>query len=984
MTVELWQLFGVAVSYLALLFLIAWLAERGFLPEWIARHPLTCALSLGVYATSWSFYGSVGFAHDSGFNFLTIYLGVTIAFLLAPVLLDPILRLVREYQLTSVADLFAFRYPGRLTGFVVTTFMLLGILPYLSLQIHALIQSVEVLTREPAHDFLALVFCAMLIVFSILFGARHISPREKHSGLVVAIAFESAVKMVALLAVGIFAVFGVFGGFGEMEQWAGRNPEALASLYEPITTGPWLALTVLAFAAAFLLPRQFHMAFTENLDPQGLRTAGWLFPAFLLVLNLPIIPILWAGMALDTSGSPDFYVLGITLDHAPAWLPILAFVGGISAASAMMIVSTIALAAMCLNHLILPARFLTPRPQPQLYNWILWGKRGLIALIILAGYGFYRVMVHHEGLVQLGLVSFVAVAQLLPGVAGVLFWSRATRTGFVTGLFAGTLVWFVMLVLPLLGEPAVLTGETPLEQLIRPAGGDIWTIATFWTLAINTLFFVLGSLLTAPSEGEQRAAAACTEQRLTPLAGRVEAGSPRLFEHNLARLIGEDAAENEVAKALDELNMSPDELRPAELRMLRERIERNLSGLVGPVLAQLIVDDRLRLEHRSHVALADGIRFMEERLATSRDRLRGAVAQLQSLQRYHRDVLQELPIGVCSVAPDGEIVIWNRSMEELSGIERREATGKPLASLPSPWADVLQQFSRSGERRQTKASITGNDGSERWVNLHQAWIENPHLRDTPGGGSLVLLVEDRTDVETLEAELRHSERLASIGRLAAGLAHEVGNPLTGIDSLSQNLPYDATDASRQATSQAIREQTARISAIVESLLAFARSGQQHRGSHEAIALRELIHQVIRLVALGQKDKVIEFHNETRAATLLHGDAQQLRQVFVNLLSNAADASTTGQSVVVRERREDSEIVISIIDNGSGIEPDHVERAFDPFFTTKPVGRGTGLGLSLSHAIISEHGGTITLAQNHPQGTIATVRLPADTQGVTTA
>jgi len=303
MTLELWQLFGVAVAYLAVLFLIAWLTERGFLPEGIARHPLTCALSLGVYATSWSFYGSVGFAHDAGFNFLTIYLGVTIAFLLAPVLLDPILRLVREYQLTSVADLFAFRYPGRLTGLVVTLFMLFGILPYLSLQIRALIQSVEVLTREPAHDFLALVFCAMLIVFSILFGARHISPREKHSGLVVAIAFESAVKLLALLAVGLFAVFGVFGGFGEMENWAARNPEALASLYEPITAGPWLSLTLLAFAAGFLLPRQFHMAFTENLDPQGLRTAGWLFPLFLLALNLPIIPILWARPSTRTSSS---------------------------------------------------------------------------------------------------------------------------------------------------------------------------------------------------------------------------------------------------------------------------------------------------------------------------------------------------------------------------------------------------------------------------------------------------------------------------------------------------------------------------------------------------------------------------------------------------------------------------------------------------------------------------------------------------------
>ena len=977
MTLELWQLFGVAVAYLAVLFLIAWLTERGFLPEGIARHPLTCALSLGVYATSWSFYGSVGFAHDAGFNFLTIYLGVTIAFLLAPVLLDPILRLVREYQLTSVADLFAFRYPGRLTGLVVTLFMLFGILPYLSLQIRALIQSVEVLTREPAHDFLALVFCAMLIVFSILFGARHISPREKHSGLVVAIAFESAVKLLALLAVGLFAVFGVFGGFGEMENWAARNPEALASLYEPITAGPWLSLTLLAFAAGFLLPRQFHMAFTENLDPQGLRTAGWLFPLFLLALNLPIIPILWAGMALDSPVNPDFFVLGITLDHAPAWLPILTFIGGISAASAMMIVSTIALAAMCLNHLVLPARFLSRRPEPHLYRWILWGKRGLIALIILGGYGFYRVIVHHEGLVQLGLISFVAVAQLLPGVAGVLFWRRATRAGFLAGLVAGTVVWFIMLVLPLLGESAALSGELPLEAFVQTAGGDVWTAATFWTLAINTFCFVLGSLLTAPSDSEQRAAAACTAQRMAPLAGRVAAASPAHFERNLARLIGDDAARNEVYKALDELRMAPDELRPAELRLLRERIERNLSGLVGPVLAQLIVDDRLRLEHRSHVALADGIRFMEERLADSRDRLRGAMAQLQSLQRYHRDVLQELPIGVCSVAPDGEIVIWNRAMEELSGVRQREATGKPLASLPANWADLLERFAHDRNRRRLKESVTGEDGTERRINLHKAWVENPPLVHAQGGGSLVLLVEDRTDVETLETELRHSERLASIGRFAAGLAHEVGNPLTGIDSLAQNLPYDDTSESRQATASAIREQAARINDIVESLLAFARSGSKSQPARETIDLHELVEEVIRLVRLGRKEKHIEFVNETSESTRIEGDAQQLGQVLVNLLSNASDASDPDHTVRVRERRHTDEILIDVIDEGCGIDPDHVDRTFDPFFTTKPVGSGTGLGLPLSHAIVSDHGGTIILLPNHPRGTIASVRLPTD-------
>lgn len=976
MTLELWQLFGVGVAYLALLFLVAWLAEHGKLPDALTRHPVTMALSLGVYATTWSYYGSVGFAHEAGFSFLTIYLGVTLAFLLGPVVLMPILRLVREYQLTSVADLFAFRFPAAGTGLLVTVFMLLGILPYISLQIHALVESVEVLTERSAPDVLALVFCVTLIVFAILFGARHLTPREKHSGLVVAIAFESAVKLVALLAVGTFAVWGVFGGLGGLGDWTARNPEAVAALYQPVREGPWLTLTLLAFCAAFLLPRQFHMAFTENLNPRGLRTAAWLFPLYLLLLNLPIVPILWAGQVLDTPAAPDFYVLGITQTGGHGLLPVATFIGGLSAASAMMIVTTIALASMCLNHLILPIRFISLRPQTNLYRSVLWGKRIMIALVIAGGYGFYRVIVHNQGLVQLGLISFVAVAQLLPGLVGVLFWRRATAVGFVAGLTGGALIWFGMLIVPLLVNSRILSGEAELAATLAPEGTDLWTAATFWSLSLNAALFVLGSLLTRPTEAESKAALACAEQRVMPLAGRVMATSPRDFERQLARMIGRDAARTEVRKALTELEMPADELRPTELRVLRERIHRNLSGLVGPMLGQLIVDDRLRLERRSHIALADGIRFMEDRLADSRDRLRGLRSQLHSLQRYHRDVLHELPLGVCSLAPDDEIVIWNFAMEVVSGVPARDAIGKPIVQLPEPWGSGLARFARAEEEHRFKERFHLDD-FERWCNLHKARIENPRLAHDQGGGGMVLLVEDRTDLETLEAELRHSERLASIGRLAAGVAHEIGNPLTGIASLAQNLDYDDTAERRRQTAEAILEQTRRISGIVESLLAFSHSGRPRRLERRPVALAPAIDEAIRLVRLGRSAKQVEFRNRCPRDLAVSGDAQLLQQVFVNLLTNAADASEAGDTVTVQAGAEgDGMIRLEFRDRGCGIDPEHAERVFDPFFTTKPVGQGTGLGLPLIHSIVTEHDGSIVLAPGRPRGTVVTLHLPA--------
>ena len=975
MTLELWQLFGVGVAYLGLLFLVAWLAEHGYVPESVARHPLTITLSLGVYATSWSFYGSVGFAHSAGYSFLTIYLGVTIAFLLAPVLLMPILRLVREYQLTSVADLFSFRYPGPVTGLAVTLFMLLGILPYISLQIQAVTQSVEVLTDRAAPNFLALVFCVTLTVFAILFGARHLTPREKHSGLVVAIAFESAVKLLALLAVGAFAVWGVFGGIEAMRDWTAAHPQAVRDLYGPVTTGPWLTLVLLAFCAAFLLPRQFHMAFTENPSPDGLRTASWLFPLYLLLINLPIVPILWAGNALATPTSPDFYVLGITLGEGHGLLPLVTFIGGISAASAMMIVTTIALASMCLNHWILPLRFISRRPQTNLYRWVLWGKRVLIALVIAAGYGFYRVIEHNQGLVQLGLISFVAVAQLLPGLIGVLFWQRATAAGFLAGLTGGALIWFGMLIVPLLVNSHILSGDTDLVAFLAPSGSDLWTHATFWSLAVNAFLFVAVSLVHRPTESESKAAEACAEQRLMPLAGRVEATSPADFERQLSRLIGRSAARNEVQKALAELEMSSDELRPAELRLLRERIHRNLSGQVGPGLAPLIVDDRLQLRRRTHIALADGIRFMEDRLADSRSRLRGLTSQLESLQRYHRDVLHELPLGVCALAPDGEIVIWNYAMGVVSGIEGRDAIGKRLEDLPAPWGSGLAAFVAGEDQHRFKEVFRVGD-RERWCNLHKARIDHAAADDQPGHGTVVL-VEDRTDIETLEAELRHSERLASIGRLAAGVAHEIGNPLTGVTSLAQNLRYDDTAESRDQTAAAILAQTRRISAIVESLLAFSHGGRPRPVAGDAVELRPAVDEAVGLLGLGRTEKHIDFRNECPRGLCVTGDPQLLQQVFVNLLSNAADASEPGDPVTIRARATDADtVLIEFVDRGRGIDPDVAERVFDPVVTPQPVGEGTGLGLPLIHSIVTEHGGHINLSPGEERGTVVSVRLPA--------
>ena len=979
MTFDLEILFGASLFYLLVLFFVAYVVDSGLLPDsWTDNAPVY-VLSLGVYATSWTYYGSVGFAQREGYQFLTVYIGVTLAFILAPILLQPLLRITRDYQLTSLADLLAFRYRSQLGGVLVTLFMLLGSLPYIALQIRAVTTSIEVLTHDDIPQFLAAGFCGMLTLFSILFGARHISPREKHRGLVAAIAFESLIKILAMMMVGLFAIFGIFSGPEDINRYLAEHPEALRNLYEPVREGPWTTLLFLSFCAAFLLPRQFHMMFTENLSARSLVTASWAFPLFLLLLNLAIPPILWAGESLQLDMDADYYVLGITLSQGPSWLPVLAFIGGVSAASAMVIVSTLALSSMCLNHLLLPASY--PDPKVDLYRWLLWGRRLLIGLIIFAGYIFYEVLEHNQGLVQLGLISFVAVAQFLPGIIGLLYWRRATREGFISGLLGGIAVWVITLLLPLLERSGFISTGIDVPAMQVDAGLDQWQFSTFWSLSLNVLLFSIVSLLTRQSPEEAETALACRSEvaLMSPLEGTLSAASPAQFTEGLAVLLGRSAAEKEVSRALEDLHLNRSEQRPRELGKLRQRIERNLSGLVGPAMAHMIINQQLKVDGDAQTALADSIRHMEERMEQSRSKLKGLTADLDALRRYHRQILLDLPLGVCAVAPDHTVVTWNLALEVMSGVSSKEAMGVKLASLPKPWGELLAGFALAKDEHIHHMEVAIHN-HPRWFNLHKAVILDPDLPSYQTGprSGLVLLLEDMTDLETLEAELAHSDRLASIGKLAAGVAHEIGNPVSGIASLAQNLLEEHDEEQVQQSIQAILQQTRRISSIVHSLMNFSRSGRVGLEFTE-FQLNEIITEAIQLVGLTRAGKHVEFSNSCPDELTVMGDRQRLAQVMVNLLTNACDASEMGDRVEIFAFASSDQVQIEVMDQGEGIPEEVQEAIFEPFFTTKEAGKGTGLGLPMVGKIIDEHNGSIEIDSSPGVGTRVIIQLPLHTE-----
>ncbi|RMM89420.1 Sensory box histidine kinase [Pseudomonas savastanoi pv. glycinea] len=642
--------------------------------------------------------------------------------------------------------------------------------------------------------------------------------------------------------------------------------------------------------------------------------------------------------------------------------------------------TTLALSGMALNHLVLP--LYQPPAEGNIYRWLKWTRRGLIVAIIALGYGFYLLLGAQQDLANLGIVAFVATLQFLPGVLSVLYWPTANRRGFIAGLLAGIAVWAVSMLLPLIGN---LQGfYIPWLNMIYVLDDTSWHMAAIASLAANVLLFTLISLFTNASPEEVGAAEACAVDNVRrPQRRELHAVSPQEFAAQLAKPLGAKAAHKEVEQALRDLYLPFDERRPYALRRLRDRIEANLSGLMGPSVAQDMVETFLPYKSGSEKYVTEDIHFIESRLEDYHSRLTGLAAELDALRRYHRQTLQELPMGVCSLAEDQEILMWNRAMEELTGIVAQRVVGSRLETIAEPWKSLLTGFASLPDEHLHKQKL-GLDGQTRWLNLHKAAINEPLA---PGNSGLVVLVEDLTDTQMLEDKLVHSERLASIGRLAAGVAHEIGNPITGIACLAQNLREEREeDGELKEISSQILEQTKRVSRIVQSLMSFAHAGA-HQHSDEAVCLAVVAQDAIGLLALNRRNFEVHFYNLCNPEHWAVGDPQRLAQVLINLLSNARDASPAGSAVRVRSEVSEHTVDLIVEDEGSGISKAIMDRLFEPFFTTKEPGEGTGLGLALVYSIVEEHYGQITIDSpadpEQQRGTRIRVTLPRHVDATST-
>jgi Na+/proline symporter/nitrogen-specific signal transduction histidine kinase len=709
---------GLSLAYLGLLFAVAaWGDRRAAAGRSIVSNAWAYALSMAVYCTAWTYFGSVGRAAATGVWFLPIYLGPTLAMVLAWVVLRKMIRIARRYRITSIADFIASRYgKSPLLAGLVTLITVVGIVPYIALQLKAIATGYALMTtplgtapQGPAAWWADGTFYAALLLagFTMMFGTRHLDGTERHEGMVAAIAFESIVKLLAFMAVGVFVTWGLFAGPVDLFARAAAVPELQRLLTLSQGGGDfayeqWFALTLLAMLSVVFLPRQFQVIVVENVDERHLKRAAWVFPLYMWLINLFVLPIAFGGLLLargDASGA-DAFVLSLPLAHGAEALAMLAFIGGLSAATGMVVVEAIAVSTMVCNDLVMPVLlrggWRRVAAQRDMTRLLLGIRRAAIVVVLLLGYTYYHLAGEAYALVSIGLISFAAVAQFAPAALGGMAWKGGTQRGALAGLLAGFALWVYTLMLPSIAKSGwwpdafLRLGPWGIELLKPEAlfgleGLDGLTHSLFWSLLANIAAYVGVSLWRAPSAREASQAALFVD--VAGDAAGAAAGGPAFWRGQARvadllplaeRFLGVERARQLFAHYARRVGAARVEDLRADAALV-QFVETQLAGAIGSASARVMVasvvqeeplamDDVLRILDEATQLRAHS-RALEEKSASlqrATAELRAANEQLQSLDRLKDDfmssVTHELRTPLTSIRALAELMADDPAM----------------------------------------------------------------------------------------------------------------------------------------------------------------------------------------------------------------------------------------------------------------------------------------------------------------------------------
>lgn len=1016
-----WVILASAFGYLLLLFAVASHGDRkrrmfGTPP---GGRPVVYALSLAIYCTSWTYFGSVGQASQRGLEFLGIYIGPVLMFTLGMPLLRRIIELAKAEKLTSVADFISARYGKNSTvATIVALISLVGAIPYIALQLKSVSTTVTAMLDPSDYGIgsgnlyfldLPLLVTLVLACFAIMFGTRHTDATEHQDGLILAIAMESVVKLFAFLTAGVCVIWFLFDGPSDLWQRAAENQLVLSALHYQTPLSRWITLILLSAFAIIMLPRQFHVTVVENRTARELRLAGLLFPLYLIVINLFVLPVAIGGLlTFGGGGNADLYVLSLPLAGQMPVVSLITFIGGFSAATAMVIVASVALSIMVSNDIIMPIflhRKLTDRTgqRNDFAKTLLNVRRSAIFAVLLLGYAYYRSTDSTTGLASIGLLSFAAIAQMAPSLFGGLLWRRANARGAILGLTSGFVIWIYLLFLPSLGGPdyssvarAVLGFLFPGTTVFSGPDADPLVNATVMSLLVNTAFFIIGSV-TRNARPLERIQAGIFVKRQSRSQFATRGWKTRIsiadLKATISRYLGEERMERSFQTYQQNSGRKLEDDQPADMALIHFT-EQLLGSAIGSSSARLVLSLILQK--------------MEDASADTAWLLDQASEALQYNQDMLQTALSQMDQGIAVFDSSNNLTIWNRRFRQLLDLpENAGQVGFPLADIVAilsqrgdiPAGDVHHTVRHFLTLDKPFALVLG--GGERIIEVRSNAMPDKGIVATftditqrvaadralkQANETLEQRVAERTaELTRVNHELgeaRAAADEANLGktRFFAAAGHDILQPLNAARLYSSALVERMGQSDSSAIVRNIDSALESVETILGAVLDISRldTGAM-RPRLASVPLSDLLERIqtdFAPIAREKKLKLVVMPTTLR----VRSDPNLLRRLVQNLVSNAIKYTVDGK-VLVGARRRGNQVVIQVMDSGIGIPPSKFRTVFKEFARLDEGAKtasGLGLGLSIVDRIARVLNHPVELHSTHGKGTDFRIVMPRET------